>query len=411
MKKMKFLSLFLAAVMLLLPVLSVAEELTEAKPFEVDVTFEINPQFLQGMIGAEDEASAKIGNAIADLVNGLKFHGVNDTNDAEVEITVNDKHLANLAVINDLDKGIKIHSDLFPNSILDMQMENMPAIDTSAITDPEALVKPVMDAIDQFKGKISEPEDAAENMFNTDFTKKSHVDMTSKEILLTAMNALKDLLGNEQVQSLLDSMKKSGMEVSINDLEQTVKEIEETDEADLPQISADIYTNDSEDNIVRITAEQDEAKADLKIGTVAGADVMDCSIDGTNISLHSVEGVKAELVINTVIQDTPFTISVVADEQAKPSKADSKADITISVMQTPLIAIHIATQETDIVALKSLSEKYNADEKAVYSIKDITEGNEETMNALMNDVQNGAVNALKTLLQEFPALEALFQQQ
>ena len=407
MKKMKFLSLFLAAVMLLLPVLSVAEELTAAKPFEVAVTFEIHPQFLQGMIGAEDEASAKIGNALAGLVNGLKFHGVNDTNGAEVEITVNDKHLANLAVINELDKGIKIHSDLFPNSILDMQMENMPAIDTSAITDPEALVKPVMDAIDQFKGKISKPEDAAENMFNTDFTKKSHVDMTSKEILLTAMNALKDLLGNEQMQSLLDSMKKSGMEVSINDLEEAVKEIEESDEADLPQISADIYTNDSEDNIVRITAEQDEAKADLKIGTVAGADVMDCNIDVTNISLHSVEGVKAELVINTVIQDTPFTISVVADEQAKPSKAD----ITISVMQTPLIAIHIATQETDIVALKSLSEKYNADEKAVYSIKDITEGNEETMNALMNDVQNGAGTLLSTIMQEFPDLAALFQQE
>ena len=61
--------------------------------------------------------------------------------------------------------------------------------------------------------------------------------------LLTAMNALKDLLGNEQMQSLLDSMKKSGMEVSINDLEQTVKEIEETDEADLPIIE-EVYASE-----------------------------------------------------------------------------------------------------------------------------------------------------------------------
>lgn len=407
MRKMKLLSLFLAAVMLLLPVLSVAESAEEKKPFEVDVTFEINPQFLQGMIGAQDEASAKIGEAVAGLINGLKFHGLNDTNASEVEITVNDKHIANLAVINELDKGLKIHSDLFPNSVLDMQMENMPAVDTSAITDPEALVKPVMDAIDQFKGKIGEPEDTAENMFNTDFTKKSHVDMTSKEILLTAMNALKDLLGNEQMQSVLDSMKKSGMEVSLDDLEDEIKELEEADEEDLPKINADIYTNDGGDNVIRITAEQDEAKADLKIGTVAGADVMDCNIDGTNISLHSVEGEKAELIISTAIQDTPFTISVVADEQAKPSKAD----ITVSVMQTPLIAIHVTSQETDAVAMKSLSEKYNADEKAVYSIKDISEGNEEIMNALMNDVQNGAGTVLSTIMQEFPDLAALFQQE
>ena len=406
MRKMKFLSLFLAAVMLLLPVLSVAESAEEKKPFEVDVTFEINPQFLQGMIGAQDEASAKIGEAVAGLINGLKFHGLNDTNASEVEITVNDKHLANLAVINELDKGLKIHSDLFPNSVLDMQIENMPTVDTSAITDHEALVKPVIDAIDQFKGKISEPEYTAENMFNTDFTKKSHVDMTSKEILLTAMNALKDLLGNEQMQSVLDSMKKSGMEVSLDDLEDEIKELEEADEEDLPKINADIYTNDGGDNVIRITAEQDESKADLKIGTVAGADVMDCYIDETNIAMKSVDGEKTELIINTVMQGTPFVISVVADEQATPKKVD----VTISVMQTPLFTVHVTTQETDGVLLKALSEKYNADEKAVYSIKDISEGNEEIMNALMNDVQNGAGSALATLLQEFPALAALFQQ-
>ena len=398
MRTNKLVSLVLALMMAMFAVSALAEEPAEPSPSTVDISFVLNAATVGSLFGAEDAESAKMFDTIADVINNLGIHVVSDGVDAELDITSKNEPVISAAFLRDTD-CTKILSTLFPNTVLKLEQDAIPATPKVSI-DPETLTVPFDKAMADIMSKVGEEEDAAENMFDTDFTKKRPVNITTKEALLTMFGALRDILGSEQTKSLIESLKSSGVDVSISDIEEEIEKIKNTSDEDLPAMEAALFSNENKDEVLSIKLTKEEQTFDIKAGTVAEGLEIECTDGAQFVKLHAPKDEATELRMNLDMDGMPLGIAAKIYANEKPSRAA----IGIAIANTQLLEINITAQDTGV-----LSGKFSVEGKNEISAKDLEAAEGEAFEAFMAEIQTGAISSLGTLMQQFPNLATVMQ--
>ena len=398
MRTNKLVSLVLALMMAMFAVSALAEEPAEPSPSTVDISFVLNAATVGSLFGAEDAESAKMVDTIAEVINNLGIHVVSDGVDAELDITSKNEPVISAAFLRDTD-CTKILSTLFPNTVLKLEQDAIPATPKVSI-DPETLTVPFEKAMADIMSKVGDEEDAAETIFDTAFTKKRPINITTKEALLTIFGALRDILGSEQTKSLIESLKSSGVEVSISDIEEEIEKIKNSSDEDLPAMEAALFSNENKDEVLSIKLTKEEQTIDIKAGTVAEGLEIECT-DGTQfVKLHAPKDEATELRMNLDMDGMPLGIAAKIYANEKPSRAA----IDIAIANTQLLEINITAQDTGV-----LSGKFSVEGKNEISTKDLEAAESEAFEAFMAEIQTGAITSLSTLMQQFPNLATVMQ--
>ena len=264
------LSGIVAIVMMLTAVCGGFGQAKVEKPMTVEVSIDLDGDIPEGVIsGTSPEMVA----GIVKLINNLSIGFSADTTASELQINLADTPVASLGVKENGDVWQAV-SDLFPGTVLTVTKEEadaymqqqygsvIPASATSAqsgLTDllakfeVEAIV-PVIDAkINEltaaFEGKFSEFEDGEYLVGEKTYTKKSVLNMTSKEVATLLVNAVKDILANESVAALVASL---GGIVDVKGIDETLTNIANTPDEDAPELSIAKYQDAAGDSCVAV---------------------------------------------------------------------------------------------------------------------------------------------------------------
>ena len=271
-----------------------------AQPMTVEVSVGLDGEIPEGIIsGTTPEMAA----GLVELINILSIGFSVDSTAAQMQINLADSPVASLGVKDNGDSWQAV-SDLFPGTVLTLTKEEADALtqqlfastipaDTSSapssLTDVLAkldveAITPVFEAkfaelAAAFEEKFSEPEAGEYLVGEKTYTKKSVLNMTSKEAATLAVTAVKDLLANEAISSLIASL---GGIVNMESIEETLTNIANTTDEDAPDLSVARYLDDAGDSCVAVvvskkdqmdvyvTVADTSAEVDVDLSLVAG---------------------------------------------------------------------------------------------------------------------------------------------
>ncbi len=223
--------------------------------------------FTEGMEGGEAVSAA-----IEKIINNLGLSVVSDGSDAEAVIMIGEKAAVQFAVRKD-DNGVIIYSDLFPSFAVRVDNDSASAVGIPEIkVDEEALEKEVNDSFqelfDKITGKISEPASINEMFFDTLFTASRTVDISSVELATLLHDTFLDLLQKEQMSSLIEQLSKTGVSISMEDIDKALEEFKTSD--DIPEINIEVFENDAKDLLIQITSPKSVSTSSSVSSGIAG---------------------------------------------------------------------------------------------------------------------------------------------
>lgn len=400
-KVQKIVALMVSALLLLSSVSSVAESQQEdIKPCTININLDVNTDAVSELSGLPDEGSLKAMQSVVDLINKLNLQITTDGVDTEFAMKYEDKDLINGAVLKD-NNCINILSNLFPNYMLKVDInKSQEAIGQKKI-DPQKIAEPLMKAYEDMLSKTSKKESVNITYFDKEFTSKKTVDMTTKELLLLYFGSIKEILNSDQVKELINAMKKSGFEVNISDIEETVEKIKNTNDEDLPATEVSVYENEDNDKIVCVQVKKDNQLANMNIGTI-----QDIFVAEGNISENMKFNIKitknnADLNIEMKQEDNKiYTINASVKDQ------DKKTDAIINILFNDKELAKINIVEENISKLAGM---FNTEEKKEINANELNNIDSETTKMFFNDLQTSGMQILSTLIQAVPELAEMMQ--
>ena len=325
----KLLSLMLALCMALLAVPALAETAEEeavAVAYTGTLAFTVEENalpLLTSLTGSTDESTQTMLSNVISLVNNLKLQAATDGNAVEIKALLKDAPVTTIGIQPDGD-NLAIFSDLFPNSVitlsadaLQQQMGNASSIlenlDVEAIA--TAVTTELTTVVTEISQKIGEAEAVSYIFDDVEFTSKQPINMTTKELVLLVLNAVKNIASNETISGLVSQL---GGNMDLSSLDSTIEDMTNKDESELPTLDAGIYSNESGDTLFALAMTQDEQTLSVEAGQL-----------GTNIR------VKADILQQMTLD---MTIDMMAGSVVE--------DITMNNNGT-LIAMHEEFQGTD----------------------------------------------------------------
>ena len=266
---------------------------------------------------------------IQQILNAFSLRVAVDASAAQLETRINGKPVSSMSVKSG-EEAWEAVSDLFPgylltiqNSTIDSLMEEMAGsassytseIDTSSVqeimdkVDPEALANAVntvsAELQGSFESRFGEAETGVFVVGDREYTAKSTCDITMKEAIELVIPAMKKLLSDESFAPILSLF---GEDFSLEDLDEALEDIRDTDEADLPVLSVAKYSAENGDTCTDILMEKDQqtirfAAASAGETTVYSSELLMDESDRMILSLSINEAARE------VILDADLTVS------------------------------------------------------------------------------------------------------
>ncbi len=318
----------MAIIMMLTAVCGSFGQAKVAQPVSVEVSVGLDGDIPEGMIsGTTPEMAA----GIVELINILSVGFSADTTASKLQISLADTPVASLGVKENGDVWQAV-SDLFPGTVLTLTKQEadaltqqlfssvIPAAATSAqssLTDLlakfefEAIV-PVIDAkINElsaaFEGKFSEFEDGEYLVGEKTYTKKSVLNMTSKEAATLLVGAVKDILANEAVTVLIASL---GGIIDVKSIDETLTNIANTPDEDAPELSVAKYQDPAGDSCVAVVvSKKDQMDVYVTVAETAAETDVDLSLVAGDQG-----GATASVVMDKATGEAAFSLDVVTPQ-------------------------------------------------------------------------------------------------
>ena len=403
--KKAFLMVIALVMAIMLPVVSFADGFI-MDPQTVNVRFEINKDALTKLIppsqDGNNEKQEKTINAIADLVNNLSINLVSDGIGAEMTINVNDKQAAAFAMVESSQDAYGILSNMYNNCELLIYKEKINAMPKVELNEEE-LLKPIRELYDNMLEKVGEPEATSENFYNYLFKEKARIDITMKELSIKSAEVLDEILKNNQIKELLNSFQQMGGTVEISDFEQTIKELQEKDDSEFPDLDAYVYTNESNDKLIKINMKQDDQVVDANIGDFANEFILEIgSADQLDLFVKATE---EEVVANLKAQkDAANSFEANISANKKDNGSDVVAEITFNGEQ--FLKIMVNSKEGGKLA--GLFDNDDVTKLGIDPDK-LSDQSSEEYQSLMRDLQLGLARFLTVVVQEVPEFAEILQ--
>ena len=242
------------ALMLAFSCTAMAEEAVSGVALSGTITFDAaQVNSLAAMFGLGEEYQPII-NIVLSILNNLGGRVVVTREGMQADVLLKDGAVATI-VGGDYEDGIAFVSDLFPNYVITVTAETLqPVMEAMEQTmsqkiavdslDLEAVAGSAAPAIAEFTADIyahlGEPEVGEYPIDGYTFNVKVPLNMTAKELSLSALKLVKSLMDNEEVAAAVAALSSSAP-IDLSELDEAAAKLEATDDADWPQITADIY--------------------------------------------------------------------------------------------------------------------------------------------------------------------------
>ena len=360
-------------------------------------------------LGGDEAKIAKLGQLI-DFVNGLEYKVLYDGVNAEGFITSKGEDLASFLMLRDKD-SVKLYSDMFPSYFMDIKMEEIKGLipKTSANLDPsklgEAFAAPMMKMMAGVK--FGAPETVSETMFDTEFTSKTPIDMTLKEMALLGLNACKDMMANEEIAKLMDSLKDKGVNFSVDQIDEAIKAVEESKDEEIPAVDAGMYTNAKNDMVFKVDVSQNGELVSHSVGGKIG----DYGVSEVQIGNQTYVYIKAgKDGVDIIYRAQGMEIGI----KAVPEKRENGIAVVTTLS---LMGMELAKSESELTKGATLTGKFSTEGKQAITLKDLKEKKTDLAKELITDAKTNYMPALKEKIQKsapemmpiFSSLEKLFK--
>ena len=368
------------------------------KPFTLNAKYTLNKQAVSmfgAMLAQGNESRLEKINSIVDFVNGLDYQLLFDGENAEGYVSLKGEALSSFAA-KDQGETIKVWMDEFPNYafIAKKGVSNIAPtfklpenLDKEKLT--ESFMKPVMKMLSSIK--YGEPETVNEEILGTTFTTKTPINMNLKEMALVGLNAVKEMLEDEQIASLIEQLKAKGIKIDITGIDEAIANVEKSKEEELPQVDAGVYTNENTDVIVRVIVTQDGKEVAHSIGGKLGDGGVSEYQMGDKMAF-SMRASKEGVNMTVKAQGMDFGLTIVPE--ARENGAAAKATLTMSGMELMTAEF----EKLDEATLKGLSvEAENVIDVTEFQDK---EKAQELGKAMVEDMMKNYKPALKEKLEK-----------
>ena len=368
------------------------------KPFTVNAKYTLNKQAVSmfgAMLAQGNESRLEKINSIVDFVNGLDYQLLFDGENAEGYVSLKGEALSSFAA-KDQGETIKMWMDEFPNYafIAKKGVSNIAPtfklpenLDKEKLT--ESFMKPVMKMLSSIK--YGEPETVNEEILGTTFTTKTPINMNLKEMALVGLNAVKEMLEDEQIASLIEQLKAKGIKIDITGIDEAIANVEKSKEEELPQVDAGVYTNENTDVIVRVIVTQDGKEVAHSIGGKLGDGGVSEYQMGDKMAF-SMRASKEGVNMTVKAQGMDFGLTIVPE--ARENGAAAKATLTMNGMELMTAEF----EKLDEATLKGLSvEAENVIDVTEFQDK---EKAQELGKAMVEDMMKNYKPALKEKLEK-----------
>jgi hypothetical protein len=368
------------------------------KPFTLNAKYTLNKQAVSmfgAMLAQGNESRLEKINSIVDFVNGLDYQLLFDGENAEGYVSLKGEALSSFAA-KDQGETIKMWMDEFPNYafIAKKGVSNIAPtfklpenLDKEKLT--ESFMKPVMKMLSSIK--YGEPETVNEEILGTTFTTKTPINMNLKEMALVGLNAVKEMLEDEQIASLIEQLKAKGIKIDITGIDEAIANVEKSKEEELPQVDAGVYTNENTDVIVRVIVTQDGKEVAHSIGGKLGDGGVSEYQMGDKMAFSMRAG-KEGVNMTVKAQGMDFGLTIVPE--ARENGAAAKATLTMSGMELMTAEF----EKLDEATLKGLSvEAENVIDVTEFQDK---EKAQELGKAMVEDMMKNYKPALKEKLEK-----------
>ena len=368
------------------------------KPFTLNAKYTLNKQAVSmfgAMLAQGNESRLEKINSIVDFVNGLDYQLLFDGENAEGYVSLKGEALSSFAA-KDQGETIKMWMDEFPNYafIAKKGVSNIAPtfklpenLDKEKLT--ESFMKPVMKMLSSIK--YGEPETVNEEILGTTFTTKTPINMNLKEMALVGLNAVKEMLEDEQIASLIEQLKAKGIKIDITGIDEAIANVEKSKEEELPQVDAGVYTNENTDVIVRVIVTQDGKEVAHSIGGKLGDGGVSEYQMGDKMAF-SMRASKEGVNMTVKAQGMDFGLTIVPE--ARENGAAAKATLTMNGMELMTAEF----EKLDEATLKGLSvEAENVIDVTEFQDK---EKAQELGKAMVEDMMKNYKPALKEKLEK-----------
>lgn len=378
-------------------------EVTVPSPATCDIHLTLNSQAVAALAGGTNESMLKTVNAICDIVNNLGIRYVTDGVDSELFLSLKDETVLTAAILKD-DNGLKILSDLIPNSILSVSAEDLGGMGAQTSVSPEVLTnlftEPVAKVTAEITSRIGEKEAVEETIRDVVFTQKAPLNMSFRELSLLLLNTAKEITSAEEFTKLQDMLKQLNISFDAASIDEAIEKINNSKDEELPVMDAGIYSNEAGDSVTRILLTKDEQTVTALFGTIAGTSVVDAEIPGQlKFLLTSDKAGTTELSMDITAQPG-MMISI--SGKITVNESDVAGDFKVSIGGMELVTVSFRKTGSG-----ELTGVLGIDGKTEYTVKDLQDQTGEKYAGFMKDLQTGAMSLLSKAMKAVPSIMTL----
>lgn len=409
-----------------------------AEAFTVNASIELNKdgfnQLMQ-MSGTDLSGQLPEGalDAVIGLMNKLSINAVLDGNAGQADVMVNGQSIFNIAgQIGD--DGITVVTDLLPSYVafissaeLEQLMEQMKSsmassgfnMDAFNMDDIQYLIEaaavPVTALFAKVAASFGPVETGSWDQGGVTFTSRQHLDMTTKELILAALDAAKTFVEDEKVQTILGNF---GVKPGDLDMSGVIESAQNSNEADMPALDVYMYSNDNGEMYFTGTLLKDGEGFLVEGGMIGG--VFECHIN-TNPDMFEID--------MTVQQNGEFYMFYGMNAQAMGSGAPFN-DFIVEVTgkqdggaYSVNVSYKFDTAEFLVMKMSfiqggQITASFDKAGKTVLGLQDIMSlaegGNSEVLQGLQSEITSNAMMLVTKLMtaapEEMTQLMTLIQQ-
>jgi len=396
-------------------ILTAFENKNGSGTIETEVTLNVDEAAINeiaAMNGGSTEGMEQIVKPIVAIVNNLKFRTLTEDGKVQLELKLKDTTLATIGYTA-VEGGMAMVTDLLPNYIIkaDTAKAGGAAVSVQLTEEEKKAVgeaaKAKMDQFEQdIKAKVGEAETGSWTFDGATFTEKKPLNITTKELTVMTLKAVKDLLADPSMKKVVDAM---GEQFDTAKLDEAIANAEKKEDSEYPALTWYIYTNAEGNEYHDVIMEKDDGKV-----------AMAFSVIGKKLAFHADIDSNGKGKIEGLVDAEKLTVSLTADiesngnamniafELAAQEDGSCNGTMALSMSGKQLLGIAFTGKPTD----EKLSVSFDEEGKKVVPIEALSDRSsaegQQLMSALTMSLPGVLQKAMQAMPDEVNALITLF---
>lgn len=304
------------------------------QPVTLEIGIETGDPSLLGFSMGDETSDA----VISELLSLLTLRLSADASAGQFQLKMNDTALTSLSV-QKREGGWDVVSGLFPSTLLTVTDEtlaaytgaytgssNLSVSSESGSVDADLLASlslPFTEVLESFKEKAGAAETGTFTVGGVTYTQKKPYDISMKEASVSLLSAVKSILSDETLSSLLSQVDES---LSVESVEEALEDLESRDESELPALSVTEYADGAERSALEIRMEKDGESVTV-LSAAAG--------QVTTVTVSAMELLNGTLVLDQENRKYDLDLTVTEDStvqiKGSLSATDAGCDAVVAV--------------------------------------------------------------------------------